>query len=132
MGILWSKIFCRDLNSQLNIENNSEDKNDEIESEGKNIESELHKLNEDKITREYIENFVEEWYNNNPDVDLGTFKLAGAEVDLIPDFIEKKIYKKTLLISFTLLKKICEDTTINLLDHEIKLSIKPKKIDNNN
>lgn len=124
MGIYWSKIFNKNTNNNSNSDDNSPEKVINLLTTSENE-------NEDKITKDYIDNFVDEWYNNNPDVDLGSFKLGAAEIDIIPDFIEKKIYKKSLLISFTLLKKICEETSINLLDHEIKLTLKPKVNKNN-
>lgn len=55
-----------------------------------------------------VDEFVEEWYENNKDdVDIGQIKIAGRwKVDLIPDELEKRIYKKVLKIVISMIENI--------------------------
>ncbi len=72
------------------------------------------KLLKDKITilenekkqsfGEYIDKYIDTWFENNKsDVDIGVITIFGMKVDLLPDYIEKYIYKKFLKILFSLI-----------------------------
>ena len=73
-----------------------------------------------------IEKFVEEWFSSNEQVDLGNIEILNQKIDLIPDSMEKLIYKKALMISVTFLKKILEESQITFLNQEIKLTMRDK------
>lgn len=65
----------------------------------------LEKIKTDAVLR--IDNFVEEWYNENKDlVDIGEVQICGRyKVDLIPDELEKRLYAKMLKIVYSFLTK---------------------------
>tara|TARA_Y100000389_G_C17147999_1_gene358207 strand:- start:119 stop:499 length:381 start_codon:yes stop_codon:yes gene_type:complete len=70
---------------------------------------------ENKLLREKVEKaetkwssnidaFVEQWYEDNRDeIDIGVVDLKFFKVDLMPDNLEKHIYKKVLKIVFSFL-----------------------------
>ena len=70
---------------------------------------------ENKILKEKLENsekewvnhidvFVEKWYEENKDnIDIGVVNLGFFEVDILPDYIEKHLYKKVLKILYSYL-----------------------------
>ena len=58
---------------------------------------------------EIIDNYVDKWYdNNNDNVDIGRIELWNIfglkkEIDVMPDNIEKHIYKKMMKILFSII-----------------------------
>ena len=69
-------------------------------------EIKLEKDNKGLSTSEYIDNYIDNWFEKNKeDVDIGEIKIAGFKVDLLPDKVEKHIYKKILKILLTLLSE---------------------------
>ena len=69
-------------------------------------EKELESLRKKKW-HEYIDDFVEKWYNeNNEQVDIGLIKCGPFTVDVMPDYVEKELYKKSFKIMFSLLKDL--------------------------
>lgn len=67
------------------------------------LEEELRMIKE-KTMGDYIDNYVDEWFEKNKkDVDIGVVDIGGiCKVDLLPDSIEKHIYKKTFKILVSL------------------------------
>lgn len=67
------------------------------------LEEELRMVKE-KTMGDYIDNYVDEWFEKNKkDVDIGVIDIGGiCKVDLLPDSIEKHIYKKTFKILVSL------------------------------
>ena len=62
------------------------------------------KFLKEKRAYDYVDDFVEEWFEKNKDdVDIGNVKVGPFEVDLLPDEMEKHIYKKTMRILLTVL-----------------------------
>ena len=54
-----------------------------------------------------IDSFVDTWFEKNKEhVDIGQTNILGYPVDLLPDHVEKHIYKKTLKILFSLTKEL--------------------------
>ena len=105
----------------------SSDKNSRDQSNDFNKQSNINQLltNNQQIEKE-IEKFVEEWFSSNEQVDLGNIEILNQKIDLIPDSMEKMIYKKALMISVTFLKKILEESQITFLNQEIKLTMRDK------
>ena len=105
----------------------SSDKNSRDQSNDFNKQSNINQLltNNQQLEKE-IEKFVEEWFSSNEQVDLGNIEILNQKIDLIPDSMEKMIYKKALMISVTFLKKILEESQITFLNQEIKLTMKSK------
>lgn len=68
------------------------------------LEKELRMVKE-KNMGDYIDNYVDEWFEKNEkDVDIGVVDIGGiCKVDLLPDTIEKHIYKKSFKILISLL-----------------------------
>ena len=74
-----------------------------------------------------IDEFVDNWYNENKDVDIGIINLPlVGDVDMLPDKIEKHIYKKSLLIMSTLLEDMLQNISFTILDKEIKIDVSKK------
>ena len=67
------------------------------------------KIMKEKQLNEQVDNFVDEWFDKyNDEVDIGKiamFNVFGKEyeIDILPDNMEKAIYKKCIKIMITLL-----------------------------
>jgi hypothetical protein len=67
------------------------------------LEKEIKTLKNKKII-DKIDDFVDNWFEENKDdVDIGNIKVGPFQVDLLPDEMEKHIYKKSLKIFVTML-----------------------------
>ena len=90
-----------------------ESENEKLENEVKNLRQKLRGVDkalllENQILKEKLENsekewvehidlFVEKWYEENKDnIDIGVVNLGFFKVDILPDYIEKHLYKKVL------------------------------------
>tara|TARA_B000000609_G_C24118838_1_gene318339 strand:+ start:582 stop:869 length:288 start_codon:yes stop_codon:yes gene_type:complete len=64
-------------------------------------------LMEKKKWGEYIDEYIDTWFEENKEqVDIGRVKVGGMfEIDLLPDALEKQIYKKVFKILYSLLKQ---------------------------
>tara|TARA_B100001057_G_scaffold464825_1_gene520347 strand:- start:282 stop:593 length:312 start_codon:yes stop_codon:yes gene_type:complete len=78
---------------------------EELEKKVKDLENKLNLL-ETKQWSSYIDDYIDTWYEENKeDVDIGVIKLFGMfSIDVMPDELEKHIYKKVFKIMFSLLK----------------------------
>lgn len=56
-------------------------------------------------TSEYIDKYIDNWFEKyKDDVDVGEVTIAGSlKIDLLPDELEKRIYKKAIKIALSLL-----------------------------
>ena len=54
-------------------------------------------------------------------------KNDNINLDLIPDFVEKKIYENVLTLAISLLKETLEKTKITILNQDITFNIEPSK-----
>jgi len=55
----------------------------------------------------FVDNYVEDWFEKNKeDVDIGKINIGMFEIDILPDYIEKYIYKKILRILFSIILKV--------------------------
>ena len=84
-----------------------------------------HSVNNQALERE-IDLFIEEWFQNNQEVDLGNIEILNQKIDLIPDSMEKLIYKKALIICITFIKKLLQESQISFLNQEINIHISDK------
>lgn len=84
---------------------NKELSKEELENKVLELENKLNLL-EKKQWSSYIDEYIDGWYEENKeDVDIGVVKLFGLfSVDVMPDELEKHIYKKVFKIMFSLLK----------------------------
>ena len=115
------------------IENNNKEKEDlkiEIENLKKYLKEDtnnrlihVNKIN-NKIFHKNLDKFVDKWYSENEkEIDIGvigTYPIIG-EIDILPDKIEKYIYKKALHITFSALKEL----NMNVMGAEVSLNLKP-------
>ena len=78
---------------------------EELEKKVKDLEKKI-KLLEEKQWSNYIDDYIETWYEENKEeVDIGRIKLFNLmPIDVMPDELEKHIYKKVFKIMFSLLK----------------------------
>ena len=67
-----------------------------------------------------VDEFVERWYRR--DVDIGQTSIMGIPVDLLPDRVEKHLYKKMLLALLTLLQE--GRPTLSFMGLELELRLR--------
>lgn len=62
----------------------------------------------EKSMGKYVDQYIDELFENNKkDVDIGVIDIGGiCKVDILPDSIEKHIYKKTFKILISLLMSV--------------------------
>lgn len=118
--LLEQKLKIIDLEKQ--ISSLLEIKN-ELETECKILRS---KLSDDKnndrnitndrtINTETIENITDRLVND----DI-------CNIKYIPDWVEKMIYKNTMILSMKLLEEILSKGNVTLMGHEITINVNPK------
>lgn len=67
------------------------------------LEKEVKTLKNKKLV-DRVDDFVDNWFEaNKDDVDIGNIKVGPFQVDLLPDEMEKHIYKKALKIFVTMM-----------------------------
>tara|TARA_E500000178_G_scaffold348378_1_gene403365 strand:+ start:84 stop:470 length:387 start_codon:yes stop_codon:yes gene_type:complete len=89
----------------------------EIENSDKNIIVKNNNLDviEDQL-KVSVESLVNELMKND-----------NINSDLIPDFVEKKIYENVLTLAISLLKETLEKTKITILNQDITFNFEPSK-----
>tara|TARA_B100001093_G_C26446172_1_gene850298 strand:+ start:260 stop:559 length:300 start_codon:yes stop_codon:yes gene_type:complete len=76
------------------------------------IQEEIKKLNMKNDWSSFIDEKVDTWYDKfNDDVDIGrvsVFEILGKklEIDVLPDHVEKAIYKKCIKIIISILSEV--------------------------
>ena len=80
----------------------------------------------DEKTLNNIDKFIENWYEKNiNEVDIGVVNIPiVGDIDILPDYIEKYIYKKSLTIAMSFLKETINESEINILNNKINLVMK--------
>lgn len=122
MGNIISDNNKFNNNDLLNKINLLENKIDELNNKISDLESKK-PTNIDKVKS--IDEFVDKWYEDNKEVDIGVINLPlVGDIDILPDKIEKHIYKKSLLITSTLIEELLENINFNMLDKNIKFDVK--------
>ncbi len=101
------KMWC--LPKDNEVEKRLSEKYEDLLERQKKLEIE-NKLLREKVEKaetkwsSNIDAFVEQWYEDNRDeIDIGVVDLKFFKVDLMPDNLEKHIYKKVLKIVFSFL-----------------------------
>ena len=100
----------------------NDDSNKEDTSKDNILDLEL-STQKEQLEKE-IDVFIEEWFTDNNQVDLGNIKILNQKVDLIPDSMEKLIYKKALIIGITFIKKVLTESKITILNQEVSIHVK--------
>ena len=78
----------------------------ELLDENKLLKDKINILENEKKEsfNDYIDKYIDTWFENNKShVDIGVITIFGMKIDLLPDYIEKHIYKKILKILFSLI-----------------------------
>lgn len=92
--------------------------NESLQQENERLKARLVALEEanSKTWAEKIDSMVDNWYDKyNDDIDIGrisVFEMMGKkyEIDVLPDEMEKAIYKKCVKIVFSILKETVTQT----------------------
>ena len=95
----------------MSQENSSQEdkKMKKLESRIKELEKQLQEVHEKKW-HHYVDEFIDNWYEKNKEqVDIGKTKLGPFTIDLMPDDLEKNLYKKTFKIMFTMFRDMTND-----------------------
>ena len=135
MGLVFGKELSTNKNNSPNVQpcqkkpisdSQLSEKKPEISdnSSGGNPDN-SHSVNNQVLEQE-IDLFIEDWFKNNQEVDLGNIEILNQKIDLIPDSMEKLIYKKSLIIGITFIKKILQESQISFLNQEINIHISNK------
>ena len=122
------------MGNMINTNKNDEllNKIDTLQNQIKSLNNKIEELEQkpkidNKKKLQSIDEFVDNWYNENKDVDIGIINLPlVGDVDMLPDKIEKHIYKKSLLIMSTLLEDMLQNISFTILDKEIKIDLSKK------
>ena len=78
----------------------------ELLDENKLLKDKINILENEKKEsfNDYIDKYIDTWFENNEShVDIGVITIFGMKIDLLPDYIEKHIYKKILKILFSMI-----------------------------
>ena len=76
------------------------------------IENQIEENQQNNDWKDNVDKYIDTWFENNKDdVDIGklaAFKIFGQpiEIDVLPDELEKAIYKKFLKIIISLIKDL--------------------------
>ena len=113
-----------------NIQNERENLNIEIETLkeylNEDTKQRLYRMNNNnkELFSDNIDNFVENWYSeNDKEIDIGVIAdlpIIG-EIDVLPDKIEKYIYKNILHIMFSALREL----DVNVMGTNVSLTLNP-------
>lgn len=113
-----------------NIQNERENLNIEIETLkeylNEDTKQRLYRMNNKnkELFSDTIDNFVENWYSeNDKEIDIGVIAdlpIIG-EIDVLPDKIEKYIYKNILHIMFSALREL----DVNVMGTNVSLTLNP-------
>ena len=75
-----------------------------------------------------IDEFVDKWYKENKEVNIGLINIPMVgEIDVLPNKVEKHIYKKSLLIASSLIEDMLENLSFNILDKKIEVKINKRE-----
>ena len=66
-----------------------------------------------------VDDFVERWYCR--EMDIGRTRILGVEVDLMPDSVEKHLYKKVIMAVLTFLRE--SQPTLSLAGLDFSISV---------
>jgi hypothetical protein len=122
------------MGNMMSIINNKESKIDELLNKISKLENEISDLknkviineNESKIIvkKNYnIEKYVEKWYENNKNIDIGKINTPFGEIDILPDSIEKHLISQTLMLCLSALEDILENSTLDFFNKKISIKI---------
>ena len=124
MGNIFSdqkiKDECKDLKSQ----------NDSLKKQLNECKIQIDELKKGILKKHYtginkkeIKEFIDEFYEENKDVDIGKITTPLGEIDLLPDVIEKHLLTQSILISVNMIEKVLQNTSIDVFNKKISIYI---------
>ena len=75
------------------------------------------------IDKDSVKEFVDKFYEDNKDIDIGVINTPLGDIDLLPDVIEKHLLTQSILISTTIIEKILQNSSINIFNKNIRVLI---------
>ncbi len=94
-----------------------------LEAENSKLKDAINKNNYKKIKLENFYSNLDKTIDNYVDEMLKDEEINSS----IPDFIEKKMYKKVFKSGITIFKNITDNTKISFMNHNIKIDIEPEE-----
>ena len=75
------------------------------------------------IDKDSVKEFVDKFYEDNKDIDIGVINTPLGDIDILPDVIEKHLLTQSILISTTIIEKILQSSSINIFNKNIRALI---------
>ena len=75
------------------------------------------------IDKDSVKEFVDKFYEDNKDIDIGVINTPLGDIDLLPDVIEKHLLTQSILISTTIIEKVLQNSSINIFNKNIRALI---------
>ena len=117
MGIFSSK----ESKEIENLKNKIKDLKNKLKEKDEKRDAEREKT-KDKNFEKKLDEFIENWFEKNKEIDIGVISTPFGKIDILPDKIEKHLYKKISKVIFAALGEF----DINFMGNNISLDIKPK------
>lgn len=109
--------LLKQVDALKKINNDLENKVKHLESKNEQLltQAEVNRIDSlSELSQKRIDEFVEELLKNE-----------NINIDYLPDFVERQIYRNTINITFKLLNKLFNTTSIKFMGHKLKLDIEP-------
>ena len=107
----------------INKINSLEKKLEILQSENTKLKNAININNSKEIKLENFYNNLDKTIDNYVDEMLEDEEINSS----VPDFIEKKMYKKVFKSGIKILKNITDNTKISFMNHNIKIEIEPEE-----
>ena len=121
-----TKNEINELKSSLErLSNENMSLSDEIEKKNKQIEELKDGIikQTNLVDKDSVKDFVNDFYEQNKDIDIGVINTPLGDIDLLPDAIEKHLLTQSILISTTIIEKILQNSSINIFNKNIRAVI---------
>ena len=132
MGNTFS-INKNDLQNELNelkitldrISNENKMLSDELDIKTKQIKDLQNGIIKQSslIDKKSVKEFVDKFYEDNKDIDIGVINTPIGDIDLLPDSVEKHLLTQSILISTNIIEKLLQNSSINIFSKNIRLLV---------
>lgn len=75
------------------------------------------------IDKESVKEFVDKFYEENKDIDIGVINTPLGDIDILPDSIEKHLLTQSILISTNIIEKLLQNSSINIFNKNIRVLV---------
>ena len=75
------------------------------------------------IDKKSVKEFVDNFYQENKDIDIGVINTPFGDIDILPDAIEKHLLTQSILISTTIIEKLLLNSSINIFNKNIRILV---------